>query len=160
MNASKTYCSCKWAIGFVFITMNVLCHSLVLPFCDLTLLACNAATAIIVNMLLSVHILGEKFIWKYDLTAMIFIASGSIIIATQAHTEQVDFTAEEIRDLLLKADTIIYLAVCICLFLGESAMLRYFYGRLREFEQDALAFEEEQRGELEAKRQAQLLHTN
>ena len=87
VNASKTYCSWKWAIGFILITCNVLCHALVLPYVDLTLLACNAATAIIVNMILSTRILGEEFICKYDLTAMIFIATGSIIIATQAHTE-------------------------------------------------------------------------
>lgn len=94
VNAGKTYCSCKWVVGFTFIMMNAVCHSLVLPFVDLTLLACNAATAIIVNMLLSTNILGEKFIWKYDLTAMVLIATGSVIIATQAHTEQVDFTPE------------------------------------------------------------------
>lgn len=87
VNAGKTYCSWKWALGFFLIVLNVTCHSLVLPFIDLTLLACNAATAIIVNMLLATFILGEKFVWQYDLTAMVLIASGSIIIATQAHTE-------------------------------------------------------------------------
>ena len=142
VNASKTYCSVKWVIGFILITMNVCCHGLVLPFVDLTLLACNAATAIIVNMLLSTYILGEKFIWKYDLTAMLLIASGSIIIATQAHTDQVNFTPQEIHDLLVKADTIIYLFICIALFLGEGPMLKYFYRRLREFEADALSYEE------------------
>ena len=49
----------------------------------------------------------------------------------------------EIHTLLVKADTIIYLAVCIGLFLGESPMLKYFYRRLREFESDALRYEEE-----------------
>ena len=82
VNAGKTYCSWKWALGFFLIVLNVTCHSLVLPFVDLTLLACNAATAIIVNMLLATCILKEKFIWQYDLTALVLIATGSIIIAT------------------------------------------------------------------------------
>mmetsp|Transcript_15392 Transcript_15392/g.19448 ORF Transcript_15392/g.19448 Transcript_15392/m.19448 type:complete len:91 (-) Transcript_15392:929-1201(-) len=87
VNAGKTYCSWRWALGFIFIVMNVLCHSLIVPFCDLTLLACNAATAIIVNMLLSVNVLGEKFIWQYDLIAMLLIATGSVTIVMNAHTE-------------------------------------------------------------------------
>ena len=141
VNASKTYCSWKWALGFFLIVLNVICHSLVLPFVDLTLLACNAATAIIVNMLLATFILREKFIWQYDLTAMVLIATGSIVIATQVHTEQVDFTADQIHALLVKTDTIIYLAICIGMFLGESFMLKMFYQKLRRFESDALQYE-------------------
>ena len=80
--------------------VNVICHALVLPHIDLTLISCNAATAIIVNMLLSIFILGEKFIPKYDLTAMLLITIGSVTIVIHANTEQVEFTAEEIRDML------------------------------------------------------------
>ena len=141
VNAGKTYCSGKWALGFVLITANVVCHALILPYVDLTLLACNAATAIIVNMILSTQILGEEFIWKYDLTAMILIAGGSIIIACNAHTEQVNFSRDDIYDLLVTSDTMVYLAICFGLFIGENSMLKYFYRRLREFEQDALSYE-------------------
>lgn len=100
VNAGKTYCSWKWALGFFLIVVNVICHALVLPHIDLTLISCNAATAIIVNMLLSIFILGEKFIPKYDLTAMFLITIGSVTIVIHANTEQVEFTAEEIRDML------------------------------------------------------------
>ena len=93
VNAGKTYTNWRWVVGFVFIVMNVVCHSLIVPFCDLTLLSCNAATAIIVNMLLSIHVLGEKFIWQYDLVAMFLIATGSVTIVINAHTEQVEFNA-------------------------------------------------------------------
>lgn len=141
VNAGKTYCSGKWALGFVFIITNVVCHALILPYVDLTLLACNAATAIIVNMILSTQILGEEFIWKYDLTAMMLIAVGGIIIACNAHTEQVDFSRDDIYYLLVTSDTMIYLSICFGLFLGENSMLKYFYRRLREFEQDALSYE-------------------
>ena len=42
----------------------------------------------------------------------------------------------------MKADTIIYLLICIGMFFGEGPMLKYFYRRLREFEADALCYEE------------------
>ena len=76
------------------VIINGVAHSLILPFVDLSLLSVNAATAIIVNIILAIRVLNEKFIWQYDLSAMILISSGSIIIAFNAHTEQVDFTPE------------------------------------------------------------------
>ena len=74
--------------------VNVCVHAIILPFCDLTLLACNAATAIIVNMILSTQILGEKFVPIYDISAMLFIAGGTISIVFTANSEQVNFTPE------------------------------------------------------------------
>ena len=136
VNAGKTYTNWRWVVGFVFIVMNVVCHSLIVPFCDLTLLSCNAATAIIVNMLLSIHVLGEKFIWQYDLVAMFLIATGSVTIVINAHTEQVEFNAEEIHQLLIEPQCIIYLLFCIILITCEKCMMNAFYRRLREFEQD------------------------
>ena len=136
MSAVKTYCQWKWALGLSLIIMNVLCHSLIVPFCDLTLLACNAATAIIMNMLLSINVLGEKFVCRYDLTAMILIATGSVTIVMNAHTEQVNFSADDIHNLLIEPRTIIYLIICVLLFTCESFMMKYFYRNLREFEQD------------------------
>jgi hypothetical protein len=82
-------CQWKWILGFILIVLNVLCHSLIVPFCDLTLLSCNAATAIIANMILSTQVLGEKFVWQYDMLAMTLIAFGSVTIVINAHTEQV-----------------------------------------------------------------------
>ena len=131
ISAGKTYCSWKWVLGLAFVTLNVCCHSVIVPFCDLTLLSCNAASAIIVNLLLSTRFLGETFVCRYDLTAMLLIATGSITIVINAHTEQVDFSAEEIRHLLLEPRTIIYLTICIILFACETCMLKYFYRRMR-----------------------------
>ena len=39
----------------------------------------------------------------------------------------------------------IYTGLCFGCFVAESLMLRRFYSKLREFEQDALAYEESQR---------------
>ena len=62
------------------VLLNSIVQSLVLPHVDLTLISCNAATAILTNMILSTKVLGEQFIWQYDLTAMFFIAIGTITI--------------------------------------------------------------------------------
>lgn len=95
-------------------------------------------------MILSTRILGETFIWQYDLIAMLLIATGSVTIVIHAHTEQVEFTAEEIKDLLLAPRTVIYLLICTALYLCEGCMLRAFYKKLRLFEEDALAYEDAQ----------------
>ena len=87
VNVGKTYMSAKWGLGFFLIVLNVVCHALILPYIDLTLLSCNAATAIIVNLILSIKILGEKFIPKYDLTAIAFILIGSMTIVSLSHSE-------------------------------------------------------------------------
>ena len=46
----------------------------------MSLLACNGAIAIIANVVLSIKVLDERFICKYDLTAMLFIATGVSMI--------------------------------------------------------------------------------
>ena len=56
----------------------------VLPFADLTLLTSNAATGIMFSAFLSITFLGEKFVWKYDLTAVFLIVTGSVLIIIQS----------------------------------------------------------------------------
>ena len=120
--------------------LNVVCHGLILPYVDLTLLSCNAATAIIVNIILSIHILNEKFIPKYDLTAMMLIIGGSMTIVCLSHTEQVTFTPEEIKSMLLQAKSICYIAFALILIVGEKKMMQYFLEHLRDFESDCVNF--------------------
>ena len=80
VNDLRQYCSVKWFLGLSLIIITSASQSLVLPYIDMMLISCNAATAIIVNMILSTRVLGEQFIWKYDLTAMFFIFIGSLTI--------------------------------------------------------------------------------
>ena len=61
-------------------------HVIVLPYLDLTLMACNASVAIICNLILSIRFLGEKLVWKYDLTALVLISTGCTTIVLNAHT--------------------------------------------------------------------------
>ena len=122
--------------------MNSVAQSLVLPYVDLTLISCNAATAILTNMILSTKVLGEQFIWRYDLTAMFFITIGTITIVLQANTKPVSFSGEDIRDLLLTFRTIFYLSICIVLFIADRFTLSRTLNNLRQFEAEAEAYDE------------------
>jgi len=85
--------TCKWLTGFSFLLLGCTIHVCVLPFADLTLLTANSATALIVSACLSITCLGEAFIWRYDLTAMILIVTGSALIIVQSSTTQKTFEA-------------------------------------------------------------------
>ena len=61
-------------------------HVYFVSYLDLTLLAANSANAIIAAIIWSRLILGEKFIWKYDFTALILISIGCVTIALNANT--------------------------------------------------------------------------
>ena len=69
---------------------------MVLPFADLVLLASNSATAIIGSSLLSICLLGERFLWKYDLTAMFFIILGCTLSIVQSNKIRDDRNMDEI----------------------------------------------------------------
>ena len=77
----KTMC-CTWkgVAGLILTAIGCIGHALALPFCDLTLIACNSSTAIIVNVWLSSKFLGEKFIAKYDISAMVLVCAGTLAI--------------------------------------------------------------------------------
>ena len=126
-------------------TSNTITQAVVLPFVDLTLISCNCATAIIANIILSTKVLGENFIWQYDLTAMMFIVAGTLAIIFQCNTEQKSFTGEEIKDLVFSLRTLIYITLCVFFFIIDRICLRIMLEKLRLFEADANAYDEEQR---------------
>ena len=75
----------------IFIQFKLTRDLVVLPFADMTLLAANTATGIIVSVLLSIFCLGEIFIWKFDMTALLFIISGSVMIVSLSNTKETSF---------------------------------------------------------------------
>ena len=144
VNSGRLYCSPKWLLGFIFTCLNPICQSLVLPFVDMTLLCCNSAIAIIINVLLSTKVLGEEFTWKYDFTAMVLIATGVTLIVLRVHTEQVRFSGEEIREILFSVRTGSLLLVCLFFFVIDRLALTKMLVRLRKFEKDGEAFDHDQ----------------
>ena len=74
------YCSIRFLLGMSLMIIGTLVHLFMLPFMDLTLVGAGACLGILVAILLSVIVLGEKFVWRYDLPGLLFIAVGSISI--------------------------------------------------------------------------------
>ena len=75
-------------------------HLFILPFADLALLSTLAAIACVPNLILSVLILKEKFIPKYDIVAVALIMTGGLIIVLMANYEPIPYSAEKVKDLL------------------------------------------------------------
>jgi len=75
-DASKAYCSWRFALGFTFLILGTLIHVMVLPFLDLTLIAVNATVGIIFSVMLSIFVLGEELVPKYDVSGLVCISLG------------------------------------------------------------------------------------
>ena len=95
------FCSLKGIAGFLLVFLGSMGHFVALPFCDLTLIACNASSAIIMNVYISWRFLGEKFVPKYDVSAMLMVTFGTLIIILLSNKEQQTFETEEIVSLLI-----------------------------------------------------------
>ena len=74
------FCSLRGIASLLLTVVGALGHFFALPFCDLTLLACNSSSAILLNVFIAWKYLGEKFVPKYDLTAMSLVSCGTMVI--------------------------------------------------------------------------------
>ena len=81
------FCSKKGLIGLFLIAIGSVGHFLTLPFADLTLIACNSSSAVLINMIISYKHLGEKFVPRYDITAMFLVAIGTLAIIMTSNKE-------------------------------------------------------------------------
>lgn len=108
---------------------------------DLTLVAANSANCIVAAIIFSTAILGEKFIWKYDLTALLLISLGCATIVMNANTTQTEYTAEEVKDLLKAPRTLIFIGFCLFCIVISVVLLRFMLVRLRRFESDVEEFQ-------------------
>jgi len=73
-------------LGLIPVLIANAAHGFLLPFADVTLFTTTCAIAILFNMFLSIKFLNEKFVCKYDITAVILIAIGSILTIFQMNT--------------------------------------------------------------------------
>lgn len=72
----KAYCSWRFALGIGFLVFGTVIHVMVLPFLDLTLIAVNATVGIVFAVMLSIFVLGEHLVPKYDLSGLLCISIG------------------------------------------------------------------------------------
>ena len=117
-------------------------HLIVLPYADMTLLAANSPIAIIANSMCSIWLFGEKFLWKYDLPAIVMIISGSISIVMLANTQQAHYDGQALLDLISEPKAILFFCFVAALIIITHIVLRIFYKKLRAFETDANHFDD------------------
>jgi len=123
-------------------TIASVMHVFILPFIDLTLMACNASTGIITSMILSTQFLDEFWTWKYDFTAAFFIILGSTSIVLNAHTEKVSYTMMESWEVMTSARTIFFALGIATLHVANYFGLQCYLKALRRFEVDVDYFDD------------------
>ena len=84
----------------VMLGMGNIIHIIVLPYADITLLAANSPLAILMNLFLSIWLFGERWIWKYDMPAIVMIVSGTLIIVFLCNTKQQKYDGEKLLETL------------------------------------------------------------
>ena len=88
----------------------------VLPFADLVLLASNSATAIVTSACFSICLLGEKFMWKYDLTALFLIILGNTLTIVQSNKLKDTRDINEITTLFESVQTFVFFIMSLLLY--------------------------------------------
>lgn len=139
----KVYTSWRWLVGFFSMFVGVLIHIYCLQYLDLTLLAANSVTAVVAAIVLSTQILGEKFVCRYDLPALIFIAIGCSTIVLNANKTETEYTADEVKELLKSPRSLLFMGTCLFTIVLSMCILGCILRRLRLFENDVEAYESE-----------------
>jgi len=80
------------------------------------LLASSTASAMVISSLMSIFILGETFICKYDLTAMVFISVGCALMILQTHIQIVELDYDSVKELLISNKSIGICVIASCIF--------------------------------------------
>ena len=93
-----------------------------MPFCNIVLLSTSTATGIIMSTFLSIMYLGEKPVWKYDITSTTLIVTGCLVIVFLSSYDDITFTADDIVKLLTRPVTICFLS-----FFVFSAACTYLF---------------------------------
>jgi hypothetical protein len=117
--------------------IGVLLHLAAIPYADLTLLSANSSMAIVLNIFLSISLFDEKFLWRYDLPAILFIISGSTIIVLISNKKKSEISGQELLDILKSDPAIFYYVFQVIFTLLSFTVLHFYYKALRTFENDA-----------------------
>ena len=123
-------------LGGVALTTAMIIHTQCLKYLDLTLVAANSASCIIAAIVLSTQVLGEKFILRYDLPALIFISAGCAVLVLNANMVQKSYTHDDVIDVLTATRTICFFSVSVICTWLLFGLIRTMLKGLRRFELD------------------------
>ena len=138
----KVYCSWRWMLGMFALLCSVVIHVFMLPYLDLTLLAAKQVIAIVSAVILSISLLDEVIVWRYDLPAFLLISAGCTTIVLSANKTETSYSAEEVRALLVAPRTLCFLGFCLICIIISVTVLGLVLRRLRQFEKDVESYEQ------------------
>ena len=152
MSSDKTiekavFCSCKGIVAMLLIIVGFLGHFIALPFADLTLIACNSSSAVLMNVFISAKYLGEKFVPRYDITAMMLVFLGTLVIILLSNKEQQVFTTPDLLELLTSVKSIVYFSLTLFFMISIKCFMPSFLRKLKRFERDCEEFDAEHEGD-------------
>ena len=130
------YCSWRFWLGFAILSAGLFTTLCTLPFLDLILFSVIASLSIIFSAALSIFVLGEQFIAKYDLSGLTFIALGCTFNILCAEKEEQKFTSEEAFQIIVSPISIVVLCFTIAFCIMNHFMMKSFVNNLRKFEAD------------------------
>lgn len=91
---------------FIFVSSHNLTnltdiYSVVLPYADLVLFTASASLAVVFGVFLAIIMLGEKFVCRYDFSAMVLIVGGALLTVYQSNFSEYKYTAYDVKQLLI-----------------------------------------------------------
>ena len=101
------------------------------------MMGCNAAFAIGCSMLLSFYWLGERFVPKNDITALLLISAGCVTIVCNVSTDAKKFDSDEAIEHLLSWRSIGYYTFTGSFVLLTLLFTKFYLTAVRQFELDA-----------------------
>ena len=117
----KLVCTCKWICGFITL-VAASCLMLgklypfnqflaALPFADMVLLSQAWPISIVFNVFLSIKFLGEKFLWKYDLSALVLILLGCCLTINLSNKSTLVIDREVANSILFSLSAVLYFII-------------------------------------------------
>ena len=79
-----------WILGAICGIVGGSIHVIMLPYCDLVLLSTSSCLAIVFGNILAIKFLGEKLVWKYDLSSFILIVVGCMAIVLLSEADDAE----------------------------------------------------------------------
>ena len=79
-SGKNPYCTIRFLLqGVLLMIVANIVHLCMLPYGDMTLFTITSSFSILFSAYLSIKLLGEKFVCKYDMTATLLICIGCIL---------------------------------------------------------------------------------
>lgn len=83
-----------WIIGLTIAILSGLLHAVCVPYIDVVLLSTSCVWGVIFANILSIIVLKEKSVPKYDIPAFLCLSFGCLLIISQGYYEERNYSRE------------------------------------------------------------------